>query len=413
MEELTGAQIRTFAVYGGDLSLTLPATYDTYRAMRRDPTIALARQLTIAPVIAAEWSVEADEGVPDEITTFIAEQFLPVREPFIESALLGGVDFGWQPFEKVFDLREGRIVLAKLKPLLQDMTVISVVGGSGAFAGFRQHQTVVPLECSLLISFRVEGTSWYGSSLLENARATYNKWVDANDGAARYDKKLAGANVVIKYPPGKTKVNGVMKDNFVIAQDIAAQLESSGTIVVPQTMAEFAEELKLEQLGWSIEVLKDGGGQQPTFVARLKYLDAQKVRALIMPERAILEAEFGTKAEAGVHADLALTHCDLTHRHVTRLMNWHAVNQLVIMNWGRRYENKVRLVAAPLVDEKLAFFRELYKTVVANPAGFMEEYSELDTESLKGALGVPQLKTDEEPVEKDDDVLEAVETVTE
>jgi hypothetical protein len=62
--------------------------------MRHDPTIALARALAVAPVVAGKWTVQADADVPQEVRGWIDKQFLTVREPFLETILKHGyVDF--------------------------------------------------------------------------------------------------------------------------------------------------------------------------------------------------------------------------------------------------------------------------------------------------------------------------------
>ena len=81
-----------------------------------------------------------------------------------------------------------------------------------------------------LIPFRVEGSLWYGVPLLENIRETYYQWCDANDGAARYDRKVAGGRLVVHYPLGQSPDgNGVLRDNSVLAEEILHTLQSSGS----------------------------------------------------------------------------------------------------------------------------------------------------------------------------------------
>ncbi len=83
----------------------MPAAYETYRRMRRDPTIALARALAVAPVVAGKWSVQADADVPQEVRGWIDKQFLSVREPLLETILKHGyVNFGHQGFELIWGL---------------------------------------------------------------------------------------------------------------------------------------------------------------------------------------------------------------------------------------------------------------------------------------------------------------------
>ena len=65
----------------------LPATYNTYRTIRRNPTVALARALSAAPILAAQWTVKSRDGVPDAWVRFIQAEMLPLRQTFLEAAL--------------------------------------------------------------------------------------------------------------------------------------------------------------------------------------------------------------------------------------------------------------------------------------------------------------------------------------
>lgn len=378
----------------------LPAIYTTYREMRKDPTIALALNLGIAPIVAAEWSTEITDDAPEDASDFIEGLFFPIREPFLETSLRGCWTFGWQPFEKIFKAEEGRIVLQKLKPLIQDITDIRVEKETGAFQGFKQGELEVPLANSLLINRDVEGTQWHGTSLLENARAIYNEWREANAGAARYDKRIAGAHFVLYYPVGTSKdVMGAERQNDEIAKEILSALEASGSVAIPTMISGYAANLNEQvegKYGWRIEIMEDKAPRQPTFIERLRYLDVLKVRALLLPERAIMEGEHGTKAEAGEHINLALTHAELVHRHITRLLNWHCVDQLLALNWGEQARGTVKLVASPIVDAKLQLIRGMYQAILTNPSGFLEEYPDLDMMAIRDALGIPQIPIEEQ-----------------
>ena len=388
--ELTRAQTTQMCGLGfaGAYSLAspLPATYETYRTIRKDPTIALARIDSIAPILAGEWSVQAAEDVDEERIKFIQDQFVPMREHIMETALLGGIDFGWQGFEKVFQHRDGRVVLTKLKPLLHDLTTILIDESTGAFAGFEQSRDnlQLSLDKSLLVSFRVEGTQWYGQSLLENLRLTHNEWTTCNATANRYEEKLAGAHLHVSYPPGTSTYKGVPDvDNAEIAADFITNFEASSGF---QTAANDMPDAP----GWSIDILQDSGGREAQFIDRLKYLDTLKIRGLLMPERAMIEGQFGTKAEAGEHIDLAFTMMELADRYVTRMVNWHAVDQILALNFNDEARGSVWLQSAPLADVSIAYLRSLYLALVTNPSGFLEEYGTLDTRALKDQLSIPR-----------------------
>jgi len=373
-------------------------SYKTYRDIRKDPTVALGRRLVTSAVLAGSWSVECDDDIPNGIVRFIKENFVPIREQVMESAVKASIDFGWVGFEKVFEVKEGRITLKKLKPLLHDITEIMIWPETGAFAGFRQQDgkggyVYLPVPKCLHIGFEVEGTQWYGYPLLENVRAIHDKWEAADAGAAQYDKRVAGSHFVVYYPIGQNTYNGRNNvDNGEIASEMLSALEASGSISIPVKVSGLVDDLNLQQLGWKIDILEDSGGRQPTFVDRLKYLDALKCRGLYIPERAIIEGEFGTKAEAGEHANAAITNIQILEQHITRHVNWHCVNQLLAVNFGESYRGKVRLSGAPMSEWQRLLFQSIYTAFLTNPQGFIEESGNIDTDSIKDKLGIPKAK---------------------
>jgi len=395
--EITGAQVSTR--FGSQhLNNPLPKSYDTYRTMAKDPTIAMVSELSAAPIVSGEWSIETEDDATDEMKDVIETCVTHLREPFVDTCVKGGGKFGWQGFEKVFELRDGKVIVRKLKPLLHDITSILVDARTGAFAGYQQHDVVLPLEYSLHVGFRVEGTQWHGNSLLENARETFNQWQKANDGAERYDGKVAGSHFVVYFPPGKSKgADGVEAPNYTIAGNILDALESSGSISVPRVVGKWIKDLENvdpDKLGWKIEILEDKGGRQPTFIDRLKYLDTQKARALITPERVAMEGEFGTKAEAGVHQQLWIMYLDLVHRHIVRHINWYLVDQLLVLNWGEKARSLVHVKAAPTTDAQILYLQQLYSEIIKTPAGFGEEWQKIDSGAVRDTLGVPELPED-------------------
>ena len=404
IKETTG--IKTISYSMGDRTLvrdyTKIGTYNELRAVRKDPTVQLARALLISTIQAGSWNIETDEDVPDDVREFI-EHILPLREELIYNAVAyGKVDFGWCGFEKIFSTDGNRIMIEALKPLLHDMTRV-LLTPHGRFNGYRQNSmgwgtlnpqagTVgpvtpldIPVEKSLHIAFDVEAGYLYGIPLLENIRASMDMWDECNDGARRYDKKLAGTHWIVKYPPGSGTVDGVSTPNGEIAAALLTALESSGSIAIPTTTAQVLQELINAEVAnlyaWQVELLDDKGKKQASFGDRLKYLDSQKVRGLGFPERAILEGNFGTKAEAGVHGDLALQNIEAIDRDIVRALNNQLVNQLAMLNYGEAMVGRVRLVAAPLVDKQIAFFRTIYTELSKSDA-------DIDMQSLRDKLDI-------------------------
>jgi hypothetical protein len=84
-----------------------------------------------------------------------------------------------------------------------------------------------------------------------------------------------------------------------------------------------------------------------------------------------------------------LTCREIEHRHITRMVNWHLVDQLLAINWGEAARGTVRLVASPLADERIAFFRSIYQSLLSNPAGFADASGAVDLRAIVQAVGLP------------------------
>ncbi len=406
-KEITGPQTVSFSFGDSTLvrSYTTVGTYTELRAVRKNPTVQLARALLVSCIQAGSWNIEADEDVPAEVTEFF-EHVLPLREDFIYNAVAyGKVDFGWCGFEKIFRTDGNRIMIETLKPLLHDMTIV-LVTKHGRFNGYRQNSmgwgvlnpqagTVgpayplnIPVEKSLHIAFGVEAGYLYGMPLLEGIRATMDMWDECNDGARKYDKKIAGVQPLIEYPTGSANVDEETKNNSRVAVGMNDALTSGGGVVIPKSTLALEDiptiqnETQAGLYAWKVSLLETKGKQQAAFIDRLKYLDAQKVRGLGFPERAILEGQYGTKAEAGEHIGMLMTNIQETDKAITRTLNQQLINQLLVLNYGEEMVDKVRLVSAPLVNTQIAFIRKVY-----------EERSktdpDIDLAAMRDKLGIP------------------------
>jgi len=400
MPEKTGPQVAGFSptiiVSQGaatELHEQLPATEAKYDEMAKDPTIALATNLAVAIISGGEWSVEADDAVPDEMIDFIQRRIVKaLREPFVGLCVEYGIKRGWCGFELTHDYDQtSRLLVPKLKHLLPSLTDIMIDEKTGAFHGYVQENIeLLAWEC-VHVAFRVKGTYWYGEALLENVRKPYDDSEECNKGAQRFDKKVAGSHWIVHFPPGSSMISGAPKANDLIAADIIKALESTGSVAIPATAQEWTDQLNTAGGGgWKIELL-NATAQQSAFDVRLQRMDKLKVRGLGFPERAILEGQFGTKAEAGVHGDIGIMFLEHIHRTITQAFSKQVVARIVRMNFGNEWVDAIRVVAAPLVDERLQWFRQIYQSVLGNPGAGADEMAMLDTDALKDKLGLPKL----------------------
>lgn len=399
--------------------------YRAIRRMRRHPTINLARILSIAPALAAGWSYEETKNAPVGAKEWFEKEIEPFRLHLIQTGLAGCIDFGWQSYEKVFEYLDekyldGKVHIKKLKPLLPDLTHIRVNPINGEFTGLQQFMNFasiqqnsiinLDLEESLLYYIDYEGNNLYGNSVMRVAEMPYRFSQVTNSANLRYDKKIAGSHWVVSYPIG-TSLKGpkgaqIEVDNFEIAQAIIQTLESSGAVAIPTMLASYIDDLNSvggqfasEKRDWRVEILSDNSAGAGSFDTRLRYLDTLIFRAFGLPERSASEGQFGTKAEAGEHIDFALTHITFRHDWFCQLTNYHLVNQLMRINWGRRYENTVYIKPKPLNDESIAFLRQAYLAFLQLPSTEPQEVTGTDFEALRQRIGIPVNKEEEEDLD--------------
>jgi hypothetical protein len=375
------------------------------RQMRRDATIGFLRDMFMAPILAAEWTVTSDDPKYAAAVENVEKSTVPHRVKFLEDGFQGLMDFGWQPYETVLERNpDGTFFVRKHKPLLQDFTDI-LVDEHGRLLGVnnvpiyrvastkpveqRYNVDLYRGECVVLYR-QTEGTNWYGEPLMRRCERPYDSWLEADDAARRFDNKVAGATWVMKYPEGTTRYNGVETDNEVIASDILRALASSGKIAIPYAVSKIMDDLNNAQgqQAWSVELIS-AQTQQSTFVDREKYIDALKARGIGIPERAIFEGQFGTKAEAEAHADFAVDNLEMAHAKVVALVNEQEVDPLVELNNGPEFVGHVRLEAAPLQDAKRKFIRDLYTSYFNSPNGQAVEQAKVDFPAIRDQLGIP------------------------
>lgn len=387
------------------------------REMRRDPTLAFARDMLSAPMLASEWTVVSDDEKYKSAETDILQNFAPFRFFFLMNSIRGLLDFGWQPYETVWNYNPetGLIELAKFKSLLQDITDI-LVNSYGDLRGLRNRPVYLNMLVPQLASrsgpwvdlnhdesfvvFRdAEGTNWYGEPMMRRAEGPYDSWNECEKAAKRFDTKIAGAHWVVYYPIGHSAYKGAAQvNNYTIAVDILNSLESSGKIAVPQKIMQQIEEFNDgvggDKQAWKIELIEVSSTSTASFVGRQEYQDKLKVRALGIPERAVLEGQFGTKAEAEAHADFAIDAIEVFQQNILIQLNDWPVKFLLETNHGKEFVGHVRLQAAPLNDVKRAQLRAFYMAYLNTQQGSTEEAAAVDIPAIRDELGIPSRNED-------------------
>jgi len=374
------------------------ATLHTYRRIRTHPTVALARAVAMAPIMAAKLSVEAAKGVPDERIEFIGEQMEPIWATLLKDTLLA-LDFGFQAFEKVWKVSDaGRLVYHKLKPLCPDDVEILVAEKTGQFTGLQQDDVKLGVPQVFVYTHDMMWGNYYGRSRHENIRATaWHPWMEVNEKAGKYATKVAGVIPMVQYPIGEMIDSaGVTISTFDGARRVLAELGQGHGVAMPNTLSEYTADLlhagaKPQDLqAWQISFLEAKGQHGGDFVEMLRYYDTQIMRGWLVPERVALEGQHGTKAEAGVQTGTALTIATLTLNDIIRHINWYLIDPLLVYNYGQQAEGSVYVTHAGLAPEVAALFEKIVANVLGAPANADLLQTWVDVDALLDAVGLPK-----------------------
>jgi hypothetical protein len=376
-----------------------PSTYYTYRLMSRDPTLALARAMAKLPIKSAKHSFEADDGVPDQAVQAVQNAVDRIWGDIVD-ACLWALEYGWKSAEIIWEMREGLLVPARIKPLSVDDTQILVDPDTGTMVGVRQ---VVDLRFGKYLYFanEVEDQNYYGVSRHENVRQKV--WAPWNDLMARmhtYFAKGAGVIPIARYPIGDGAAEGgTNDDNYKNARKIIDDLTNAKGICFPQEVTQQmldavrsgAASIK-DLSAWSIDFLEAKAGHGDEFLGAARYYDSLKMRGWLVPERAGLEGQNGTKAEAETHGDVGIGVAEDTHARICAAVTDQIVAPMLSFNFGPDMATRVRIEGAALVDESRALIRDIVKAVLTNPASVDILKTSADFNDMMDQAGVPKLE---------------------
>lgn len=396
-----------------------PSTIKTYRKMRSNPTIAIARMAATAPIKAAPWSFEASDEAPKGAIELIENTLESVLRLIVRE-MLRSLDLGHYPFEIVWEAKEARefglpmaLVPRKIKPLLPEKTEVLIDKSTGAFAGLKQGKvTLEPVE-SLLFTYDGEAGNFYGRPRNENIRKPWSAWDQMLDRIGKFTNKVAAVIPIIRHPGGTSKdASGADKTDHELAVDILTNLDHAKGVAWPMEILPWAEDAMKAGvdvssiLSWQITFLETKGQHAKEMTDVMRLLDSYLTRGWLVPERAVLEGQHGTKAEAGEHADIALQAAEEVLLDIALCINWYLIDKILILNYGTDAAGTVTATPAPLTDEQKAFFRAILKTVLTQPATVDLLFSMVNVDAMVERSGLPPSEADTPPLlpRSEDDV---------
>ncbi len=405
----TAAQGKASTFGGGRFELpgfgSIQGTIRTYKLMRQNPTVALARMAATAPIRAADYAFVGKDAT-DEQVKLLESMLAPQLPALIRNALLA-LDYGNKSFEKQYEFREfktesGRtrptLWLRRLNPLSIEATKI-IVNPKGTFLGLRNKDTNLASANSFVYTHDGEDCDLHGRPRHENIRLNaWKPWVDTLRRLGQYVTKASGVIPIVRYVPGEVRdIGGAKQEAHDMARQLIRQLGSGEGVIHPVVFAPWAEDLMQEGkfnlsdlLAWKIEFLEVKPGHGTEFIEMLKHYEALMLRGWLVPERAAVEGTEGTKAEAGVHGDLMTLVAEDVLSELLSQINDFIVDPILALNFGPDARGSVVIEAAPLVDKRALLVREIVKAVLINPANIDILLATVDLSAMVDQQGIPE-----------------------
>lgn len=404
--EATGSQSFAAPIQSDGVIYPLEPMIPTelYRKLLRNPTIAMSRCLMVAPMTLTQWSVKADEDVPEELVELVEDQILTHKEVLVKTALEGVIDFGWIAYEVIYNPagkdRKGRdaVTITDFKHLLQEFTFLRANPYNGRFVGIMQdnplngQRVYLPAEKVQLFNIDQRGSNWYGNAMLDNCIEPFRDWYTTNKIAMGYMRKIAGVHWALYYSPGVTFYKGKDWDNSELAPELLHELDANGSIAIPCEIQQFLSSQGEGVPKWKLEKISDSGASSADYLESLRYRDGQMVSGLMFPPNALLEGHYGTKAEAVVHAEAPIAHMEMRIRNIAEQLNNQTVNRLLELNAGSSMRGKVWIEVAPITHDNSEFIRTIYQSLLSSPDAGYAITSRIDQDSLTELSGIPKLQ---------------------
>jgi hypothetical protein len=402
--ESTAAQLGAGGIPGSSAGglpgffMAAPGTYGTYRLISAHPTNALVRGIVGSPIVANSWQwKKLRPDVPDEWVDFAREVLGPLRQSLVRDALRA-LEFGWAGFEKIWHIHNGRRVLTRLKPLLWDCTEV-LVDDHGNPAGLLNRPAgtepvILGAGKYFLCSYDAEAGNPYGRSRHENIRQAWSESEQIRLRLAQYMKKVSGIVVQLHYPEGTSRdAAGAERPNQWLGQQVLDAVSAGRSVMFPNGFASTSDlRMAYELAGkspWQISTLEvQGTDHAPGMKLVLEYYDALIFRGWLQPERTGLESRHGSRADAETHTRTATLDSELVDRDIADAVTRGVVDELLVLNFGRKARGAVAIEPAPIETDGLGVLRAVLTTLLAkNEAGAS---GKIDVGALLDQLSVPR-----------------------
>jgi hypothetical protein len=378
--------------------------YPVWRAMDADPALTLSRAVIVSAFREADKSYEAREGTPEAWVELVQDSIDPLWQEYIRECP-DALSMGWKPFEVVPGRRDGRTVIADIKPLAQELSTVLTI--RGALAGLRNTNGVdrksvdLPLSRSLVVTVDGLNRYYYGRPWHENCRKAWWDKIQTLVALARLNRKASGIQPKVWYPPATDEATNHTNEN--IAKDLVKSYMNGEGVVMPNVTGALTPDLAADYRNiagmaeaalWKLEIEDFGntGAQSAALLDQLRYHNAELSRGWHVPERAAQEAvTAGSRADSETHGDVALKMSQLVYNDFCAALQG-PVDAILVENFGEKAKGAVTVKAGRLSDVYAEGDWKVIDAALAKPDILAVLLEQIDVDAIVTRRGIPKNK---------------------
>jgi len=378
-------------------SCPMPSGISTWKRMRGNPTIAMARMAATSPILLQGLALDSKDDAPEAAVVYVQDYIKPLVSKLIKDLLLA-LDFGYSAFEMIWGVKQSYFVPLKIKYLDPSMTVIEQ-DDNGKYLGITQQEVFLPEDATMLYTYNLEGDNLYGNPRSENARLAWSQWLDLVDLEGVYIQRVTNILPMVSYPSDESfeTEDGEKVSAHDAAVEIVENLKSLNGVVIPQsTMGKQAQALinagidPAQLKPWTLEFAEADGKHGDELTEALRRKEVQMCRAWLMPERAILEGVHGTLAEAESQGIIGQNASQLVMNDILDVINKQLVAPALSYNFGDQHADSVKFSATQVKPEMFKFLSDLVLKAVDSPEKYNVLQTIIDIDAVADLLNLPK-----------------------
>ena len=353
----------------------------SYDEMRQHPTLCAGMSQIKSPILSTNYFVS---GESEEIKNFLTEN-LKILMPELLNDMLYAFDYGWSPFEKIYQVKNGKVYFRKMSPLTP-LFVQILTNEFGEFAGIRSQlktQVDISKDGSAVFTYNKQYGDAYGVSRYRSARYPYNVHKFILEMCSMFYESYADPRYVIKAPQGKTKnpITDKITDNIQFVSDKMENLNNGGAKNI--TLPAFPD----GQAQYDVKIL-ESGRTGADYINYLEYLDSRMLQAILIPSLSVMPSDRGSFALMKEISQSFAFQYDSELQNIKKFIELEIFNPLLSMNFGVEYVGKYEWSYMPMTKRDQDLLRN------SALAGIQANKVKPDWEWLGNQLGLPLEEND-------------------